>query len=174
MADTGSVITEFPLGTSPEGKNFPIRNRIISGLSKGVVVIEASLRSGSLITASLALEQGREVFAVPGSIESFKSTGTHFLIKQGAKLVENADDILQDIGEGFSPSGDASAGKKAKLPPLEQDERLIMEILNTYPMHIDEIVRTSKFDSAKAAGILTALELKGVVKQLPGKMFIVG
>jgi len=173
MADTGSVITEFPLGTSPEGKNFPIRNRIISGLSKGVVVIEASLRSGSLITASLALEQGREVFAVPGSIESFKSTGTHFLIKQGAKLVENADDILQDIGE-TSSSGHVPSGKTPNLVPLTQDEELIVGILNTYPMHIDEIVRTSRFDSAKVAGILTALELKGAVKQLSGKMFIVG
>lgn len=173
IAEKGSVITEFPLGTSPEGKNFPIRNRIISGLSRGVVVVEASLKSGSLITASLALEQGREVFAVPGSIESFKSTGTHLLIKQGARLVENADDILEDLGESFSSSEHVLAPKKPTAPPLEEDERLIFTILSAYPIHIDHIVRSSAFDSAKVASILTGLELKGLVKQLPGKMFIV-
>ncbi len=173
IVENGSVITEFPLGTPPEGRNFPIRNRIISGLSKGVVVVEASRRSGSLITASLALEQGREVFAVPGSIESFKSTGTHLLIKQGAKLVENADDILQELGSSFPSSGDGPPPKKAALPPLEEDERGIFDILSNYPLHIDQIARSSKLDSAKVASILTGLELKGVIKQLPGKMFVV-
>jgi DNA processing protein len=173
IAENGSVITEFPLGTPPEGRNFPIRNRIISGLSKGVVVVEASRRSGSLITASLALEQGRDVFAVPGSIESFKSTGTHFLIKQGAKLVENADDILQELGLSSPSSGDGAPPKKVTVPPLEEDERRIFDILGNYPIHIDTIVRSSEFDSAKVAGLLTGLELKGVIRQLPGKMFVV-
>jgi len=173
IADHGSVITEFSLGTPPEGRNFPIRNRIISGLSKGVVVVEASRRSGSLITASLALEQGRDVFAVPGSIESFKSTGTHFLIKQGAKLVENADDILQELGITSPSPGDGPPAKKPAVPPLEEDERRIFDILSNYPIHIDHIARSSTFDSAKVASILTGLELKGVIKQLPGKMFMV-
>ncbi|MBW1689945.1 MAG: DNA-protecting protein DprA [Deltaproteobacteria bacterium] len=170
---SGTVITEFPLGTPPEGRNFPIRNRIISGLSKGVVVVEASRRSGSLITASLALEQGREVFAVPGSVESFKSTGTHFLIKQGAKLVENADDILQELGLRSPYSKEGTPWKKVTIPPLEEDERRVFDILSNYPIHIDHIVRSSMLDSAKVASLLTRLELKGAIKQLPGKMFIV-
>ncbi len=173
IVEKGSVVTEFPLGTPPEAKNFPIRNRIISGLSKGVVVIEASKRSGSLITASLALEQGREVFAVPGSIESFKSTGTHFLIKQGAKLVENADDILQELGLNYPYFKERGNNKKLALTPMEEDEKMIYDILGNYPIHIDQIAKDSKMDPASVAGLLTGLELKGVIKQLPGKMFVV-
>ncbi len=173
ILEKGSVITEFPLGTPPEAQNFPIRNRIISGLSRGVVVIEASKRSGSLITASLALEQGREVLAVPGSIESFKSTGTHFLIKQGAKLVENADDILQELGLGFPYSEQGDKSKGVPLPPMDENEKRIYGILCYYPLHIDHIIKNSKMDSAKVASLLTSLELKGVIKQLPGKMFII-
>jgi len=172
IIEHGAVITEFPLGTPPEGKNFPIRNRIISGLSKGVVVVEASKKSGSLITASLALEQGREVFAVPGSIESFKSTGTHFLIKQGAKLVENANDILEELGLGYYNYEEDTHNKKMPLLPLEEDEKKILEILGHYPIHIDKITSNSDMDPAKVAGLLTKLELKGVIRQLPGKMFI--
>lgn len=173
IVERGSVITEFSLGTPPEAKNFPIRNRIISGLSKGVVVVEASKRSGSLITASLALEQDREVFAIPGSIESFKSTGTHLLIKQGARLVENAEDILQELGLNVPYSKQAFTYKKAALPPMEEDEKRIYELLSNYPLHIDHIVRSSNLDSARVAGLLTGLELKGVIRQLPGKMFVV-
>jgi DNA processing protein len=172
IVERGSVITEFPLGTPPEPRNFPIRNRIISGLSKGVVVVEASKRSGSLITASLALEQGREVLAVPGSIESFKSTGTHLLIKQGARLVENADDILEELGLNYPYASQVTTKKKIALPPLDEDERRVYEILGNYPIHIDQIVRNSEMDAAWVASILTRLELKGVIKQLPGKMFV--
>lgn len=172
IVERGSVITEFPLGTPPEPRNFPIRNRIISGLSKGVVVVEASKRSGSLITASLALEQGREVLAVPGSIESFKSTGTHLLIKQGARLVENADDILEELGLNYSYASQVTTKKKIALPHLDEDERKVYDILGNYPVHIDQIVRKSEMDAAWGASILTRLELKGVIKQLPGKMFV--
>lgn len=173
IVEKGSVVTEFPLGTPPEARNFPIRNRIISGLSKAVVVVEASRRSGSLITASLALEQGREVLAVPGSIESFKSTGTHLLIKQGAKLVENADDILQELGLSYPYSREVDIGREIALPPMEEDEKRIYDILGDYPIHIDQIVRYSKMDPATVAGLLTRLEIKGVIKQLPGKIFAV-
>jgi DNA processing protein len=173
IIDNGSVITEFPLGTPPEAKNFPIRNRIISGLSKGIVVIEASKRSGSLITASLALEQGREVLAVPGSIESFKSTGTHFLIKHGAKLVENADDILQELGLNFPYSKKGIKSREVPLQYMEVDEKRIYDILCYYPLHIDDIAKNSNMESAKVAGLLTSLELKGIIKQLPGKMFLI-
>ena len=172
IIENSSVITEFPLGTPPEAKNFPMRNRIISGLAKGVVVIEASKRSGSLITASLALEQGREVLAVPGSIESFKSTGTHFLIKQGAKLVENADDILQELGLNFPYSKKGEKNKEIPLPPMEEDEKHIYDILCYYPLHIDHITKQSNMDSATVASLLTRLELKGAIRQLPGKMFM--
>ena len=172
IVEKGAVITEFALGSPPEPKNFPIRNRIISGLSKGVVVVEASKRSGSLITASLALEQGREVLAVPGSIESFKSTGTHHLIKQGAKLVENADDIAQELGlDSFYPS-QMGTDKQRTLPLLEGDEKRVYETLSHYPLHIDSIARQVNLDAALAASLLTALELKGIAKQLPGKMFV--
>lgn len=173
IAEQGCILTEFPLGSPPEAKNFPIRNRIISGLSKGVVVVEASKQSGSLITASLALEQGREVFAVPGSVESFKSTGTHLLIKQGAKLVENADDIIQELVLHDHSTKDADASRKSAVPPMGEDERKIYDILSAYPLHIDHITRHSKMDSARVASLLTGLELKGIVKQLPGKMFVV-
>ena len=173
IVEKGSVITEFPLGAPPEAKNFPIRNRVISGLSKGVVVVEASRRSGSLITASLALEQGREVLAVPGSIESFKSTGTHLLIKQGAKLVESADDILQELGLDYPHSKERATDKKGAPPPLDEDEKRIYDILGDYPIHIDQIVRQSEKDAAWVASLLTRLELKGVITQLPGKMFVI-
>ena len=173
IVEKGSVITEFPLASPPEPRNFPIRNRIISGLSKGVVVVEASKRSGSLITASLALDQGREVFAVPGSIESFKSTGTHLLIKQGAKLVENADDILEELGLNYPYSRQVTTDKKIAPPPLEEDEKRIYDILGNYPIHIDQIVRNSEMDAAWVASLLTRLELKGAIRQLPGKMFVV-
>jgi DNA processing protein len=172
IAENGSVITEFPLGTPPEGKNFPVRNRIISGLSRGVVVIEASSKSGTMITASLALEQGREVFAVPGSIESFKSVGTHFLIKQGAKLIENANDILEELGLMSRNPNVIGNNTKITLPLMSDNEKEVYDILGNYPVHIDQIVRYSKIEPGRISGLLTELELKGIIKQLPGKMFI--
>jgi DNA processing protein len=172
MTDKGAALTEFPLGTPPEPKNFPIRNRLISGLSKGVVVVEATMRSGSLITASVALEQGREVFAVPGSVHSFKSTGCHFLIKQGAKLVESADDVLDELGMNYPFAPKTDTFKEKSFPPPEGSERALYEIIGDYPLHIDEIAREGNMEPGEVSSVLTRMELKGLIRQLPGKMFV--
>ena len=174
IEETGSVVSEFPMGSPPEPRNFPIRNRIISGLSRGVVVVEATRKSGSLITASLALEQGRDVFAVPGSIDSFKSRGTHFLIKQGAALVENADDILDELG--FSQRAVEGRGSPEGFPDainqMNTSEKKVYEIIGDYPMHIDEVARRGGMDASVVSSILLELEIKGVIRQLTGKMFV--
>jgi DNA processing protein len=175
IAENGAVISEFTLDTEPEAHNFPIRNRIISGMSMGTVVVEATRKSGSLITARLAAEQNREVFAVPGSIQSFKSTGTHTLIKQGAKLVENAQDVLEELAAFIDAPlqfQDRDCGHNATstslLPP---DELAVYKVLSPYPEHIDMIVRKTRIEPGKLLGLLLQLELKGMVHQLPGKLF---
>jgi DNA processing protein len=162
------------MGSPPEPRNFPIRNRIISGLSRGVVVVEATKQSGSLITASFALEQGREVFAVPGSIHSFKSTGSHFLIKQGAKLIENTDDILDEFGfhRGVAQAGNCLRAPDEALLEMDDLQRKLYDMISDYPIHIDQIVRKGDMDAGEVSSILMEMELKGLVKQLPGKMFV--
>jgi len=174
MEENGAIVSEFPMGTPPEPKNFPIRNRIISGLSRGTVVVEATRNSGSLITASTALDQGREVFAVPGSIDSFKSTGSHFLIKQGAKLIENADDILAEFGFFGRAAGSKSIPTHPDGTPRDMNEleKKVYEIVGDYPVHMDDIVRRGNMDAGKVAGILMKMELEGIVRQLPGRMFV--
>jgi DNA processing protein len=172
VLEKGAVVTEFPPGTPPEPWNFPARNRIISGLSRAVVVVEATLKSGSLITASLALEQGRDVFAVPGSVHSFKSQGCHSLIKQGAKLVESADDILEELGLNDGHHAKVDTFKEVLLPPMEEKEKTVFGLLGDYPVHIDEIAREGKLEPGEVSSILTKMELKGLIRQLPGKMFI--
>jgi DNA processing protein len=175
IAENGAVISEFPLMMGPEPHNFPIRNRIISGISLGTVIVEATNRSGSLITARLAAEQNREVFAVPGSIHSFKSTGTHALIKQGAKLVEHAQDIIEELTHIFSlntESDHASRNPLAdKLPQMSPEECIVFEALDPYPAHIDDLVRKISIEPGKLLSILLKLELKGIVQQFPGKRF---
>ena len=172
ITQKGAVISEFPLGTPPEPKNFPIRNRIISGLSMGVVVVEATKKSGSLITASLALDQGREVFAVPGSINSFKSAGCHFLIKQGAGLIENSDDILDQLNLNYPHSPKKDTYKETPRPPMEASEETIYSLIGDFPTHIDQIARESNLEPSDVSGILLRMELKGIITQLPGKMFV--
>lgn len=172
ITEKGALITEFPPGTPPEPRNFPIRNRIISGLSRGVVVVEATMNSGSLITASVALEQGREVYAVPGSVQSFKSRGCHFLIKQGAKLVENADDVLDELGLNF-PHVEKTDTFKSPLPPsFDESEQKVYDLIGDYPIHIDEIAREGKIELSAVSAALMRMELRGIIRQLPGKYFV--
>jgi DNA processing protein len=175
ISEQGAVVSEFPLHAKPEAHNFPIRNRIISGMSQGTVVVEATRSSGSLITARLAAEQNREVFAVPGSIQSFKSAGTHTLIKQGAKLVEHAQDVIEELlpmtrfeSESNQDGHETAAEIRTSLP---DDERRVYDAMGPYPIHIDDLARQLSMESGKLLGILLKLELNGLVDQLPGKMF---
>ncbi len=175
IGENGTVVSEFPMLAPPDAHHFPMRNRVISGMSLGTVVVEATRRSGSLITARLAAEQNREVFAIPGSIQSFKSTGTHTLIKQGAKLVEQAMDIMEELSHVVKPrvKGD-SRGKQAKghqTPLLSPEERPVYNALGPYPVHIDELVRKLAMPPGKLSGILLQLELRGIVHQAPGNLF---
>ncbi len=175
IAENGAVVSEFSLMTEPEPHNFPIRNRVISGMSLGTVVVEATRRSGSLITARLAAEQNREVFAIPGSVQSFKSTGTHTLIKQGAKLVEHAGDIIEEVSHLMSPRGIETktiSEPERDLPPISPEEMPVFQALGPYPLHIDDLVRSLNIDPGKLSGLLLRLELKGIVRQLPGKLFV--
>jgi len=167
IIDHGAVVSEFPLSTPPEGKNFPRRNRIISGLSLGVVIVEATADSGSLITAFHALEQGRDVFAVPGNVDVATSQGTNRLIKQGAKLVEGVHDIMTEI----FPQYEGNALDE-EPPVLSDAEKNVFQLLSHTPMHIDEISRMSQMEINRVSIILLDLELKGLVSQLGGKMFV--
>lgn len=172
----GAVITEFEPGTHGSNWTFPKRNRIISGLSRGVVVVEAAAKSGSLITADLALQQGREVFAVPGNIHSSMSEGTNRLIQQGAKLVQSVNDILEELkwpGRQASLSVrqtnlpfDANAAKTPGEPagPAEQ----ILDLLSNGPRHVDELVETTQIGVGRMSEILVQLEIDGKISSLPG------
>lgn len=175
ISESGAVISEFPLNAHPEAYHFPIRNRVISGISLGTVVVEAGQKSGALITARFALEQDREVFAVPGNIHSFKSSGAHKLIKEGAKLVENVKDIIEELPQLIQKHLAKEMFPREQipdnLPPLLPEESLVFKSLGLYPVHIDELVRKLSIQPGKLSSILLQLELKGIVRQSPGKLF---
>ncbi len=163
LAQQGALISEFPLGTPPLPANFPRRNRIISGLSQGCLVVEASLRSGSLITARLAIEQGREVFAIPGSIHSPQSKGCHALIKQGAKLVESAQDILEELGGRYTAVLTAT--------PAAAEDHELFHHLGFDPIDLDTLSQRSGLTIAALSAILLQLELDGRITALPGGLY---
>jgi len=176
IAKSGAVITELPLKAGPDAQHFPVRNRIISGISLGTVVVEAARKSGSLITARLAAEQNREVFAVPGNVNSAKSVGTHFLIKQGAKLVETVDDIFEEFPQAVThpTAASSTAGTEWRQgPPLSSEEQRVLSALGPYPIHIDALVRNLDTEPGKLSAVLMQMELKGLVEQTPGKMFAI-
>jgi len=161
----GAIISEFPLGTKPRKENFPMRNRIISGISEGVVVIEAGKRSGTLITAKWALEQGREVFAIPGSVFSSQSEGTHLLIKEGANIVTAPEEIL----DYFGWKKEESLTEEKLEIEVSDEEKEILSVLSPYPLHVEEIFEKINKPPFEVLSILTELELKGLIENLPGK-----
>lgn len=174
IAAGGAVISELPMGSKPLAFNFPARNRLISGMSLGVVVVEATAKSGSLITASMATDQGREVFAVPGEIGSSRSRGAHQLIRQGAKLVESVNDIIDEIAPQLARQPGAEA-KPARALPEDSGAaaRQIFALLQEQSLQVDEIIERSGLVPAQVLGILLDLELQGYLQQLPGKVYTV-
>ena len=176
IAKKGAVISEFPPDVPPFKLNFPRRNRIISGLSKGVLVVEAAQRSGALITAGFALNEGREVFALPGNINSARSSGTNALIKEGAKLVSNATDILEELGNvlnierpEYSPGPNRPG---INTDSLSLEEKSVFSILDHEPKAIDEISTITNVPVHRITDALVRLELKRLIKMLPGENFV--
>jgi DNA processing protein len=168
IARAGAVVSDYPLGTAPEAGNFPPRNRIISGLSKGVVIVEAAEVSGALITADFAAEQGRDVFAVPGSIFQRSSRGTHKLIQQGAKLVIGVNDVLEELNLALA---NEQQTVRAVLPADATEARLLA-CLSADPVHVDEIGAQAGLPIAQVSGTLALMELKGLVRQVAGMQYV--
>jgi DNA processing protein len=168
IVERGAMVSEYPLGTRPEASNFPPRNRIISGLTLGTVVVEADLGSGALITADFAAEQGREVFAVPGSVFAKGSRGTNQLIQQGAKMVCTVADVLEELNLTMVSE---QAQARAVIPENET-EALLLEHLSAEPVHVDALGRAVKMPIARVSSTLALLELKGIVRQVGGMNYV--
>ncbi|HSV78855.1 MAG TPA: DNA-processing protein DprA [Ramlibacter sp.] len=170
IAERGTVLSEYPLGTPPLRENFPKRNRLIAGLSQGTLVVEAALQSGSLITARLAAEQGKEVFAIPGSIHSPHARGCHALLRQGAKLVESAQDVLEELR--LAPAGASETAPAASGPPeTEEGEDPLLAALGYDPIGLDALIARTGIPAPRLQATLLELELAGQVARLPGGLF---
>ncbi|MBM4466035.1 MAG: DNA-protecting protein DprA [Chloroflexi bacterium] len=168
VVERGALVSEYPLGTPPEASNFPPRNRIISGLSLGVVIVEAGERSGALITGDFALEQGREVFAVPGNIFRKKSMGTNKLIQQGAKAVLSVEDILEELNLTMV----SQQAEVRAIVPENETEAALLEYITSEPVHVDEIGQKSGLPIAQVSSTLALMELKGMVRQVGGMNYV--
>ena len=171
IARNGVVISEFPCNTKPLPQNFPQRNRVISGLSLGVLVVEAAKNSGALITVDFALEQGREVFALPGKVDSGNSFGTNGLIKQGAKLVSCVEDILEEFNLPEEQARKDKVEKTDKSDATDGEEGRIYDLISSQSVHLDELLEKTNLDIPQISDILLKLQLKKLIKQLPGKQF---
>jgi len=172
LKQKGSLVSEYPLGTQPLSQNFPARNRIISGLSEGIIVVEASEKSGALITADFALEQGREVMVVPGNVRSSVSRGCHKLIKQGACLIENVEDVIENLQLDKKINIGTKKAKDSVKIELTDEETAIMNCLEWEPKQVDQIIQSVGFEMSKTVSLLTILEIKGFVKQDIGKNYL--
>lgn len=185
ISESGACISELPLDFEPLSQNFPPRNRIIAGLSLGTIVVEAALRSGALITARMALEYNREVMAVPGKIDSPVSGGTHKLLKEGARLIDCVEDIMDAMGyigkelQSHVSEATAKATEKVEMPlfdaaelKMSGDERTIHDNLDKDPKHLEEIIAATQLQPGSVSASLISLRLKGLIKQLPGSMFV--
>ncbi len=171
ISETCAVVSEFPPGTKPEGWRFPARNRIISGLSIGVLVIQAPVDSGALITSEYAAEQGRSIFALPGNVDDIRNEGSHALIRDGAILIENADQILQELGV-FSDVEENRPQLSLPLDSLTDVERKLVELLSLQPKHVDQVIQESGLPAPTVTGTLTMLEMKGIIKRVPGNAYV--
>jgi DNA processing protein len=178
VLEKGAIVSELPIGAHPAPENFPVRNRIIAGMPLGVLIVEGKQYSGSLITARLAMEFGREVFGVPGNVTQEVSFAPNQLIKQGAKLVTNAEDVIEElptpVRAALVQAEELESGQRNLLVAdgLNQIERKVYELLSAEePRHIDELVETSGLNSSEVLATLFDLEMKGIIRQLPGKQF---
>ncbi len=179
IVNTGTIVTEFVPGTTPNKGNFPRRNRVISGLALGTLVVEAAKQSGSLISARFAMEQGKEVFAIPGSIRNPQAKGTHALIREGAKLVESVEDIIEDLGPLFLTLFSEQASVEDKLAieaapdkKFEGEQKVVMENIGYDPVSVNELVERSGLTASKVSSILLSLELEGHVSSQAGGIYL--